>query len=218
MGPRLIGTHNSYTPAVEWKTRIWPSLGCTRRHSRRHPCGRLRFYGSLDRVLYVPAILGRWVQGLFGTYSSHTRLSVESKSRIWPSFGCCRSHKQGRPCGRLWFHGSLGPVLNVPAILGLWIQRLFGTHNSYTPCYRMKNRVYGQVWGALVPTIEGVPVADYEFKAVWTTPNCMYQPYWVRGSKGYLVHKAHISPAVELKVAYMAKFGVSSFPQTRASL
>ena len=27
--------------------------------------------------------------------------------------------------------------------------------------------------------------------AVWTL-YCMYQPYWVRGSKGYLVHIAHI--------------------------
>ena len=51
----------------------------------------------------------------------------------------------------------------------------------------MKNRVYGKIWGSLVPTIEGVPVADYDFMAVWT-PNCMCQPYWVRGSKGYLLH------------------------------
>ena len=36
-------------------------------------------------------------------------------------------------------------------------------------------------------------MADYDFMAVWT-PNCMYQPYWVRGSKGYLVHIAHIPP------------------------
>ena len=27
----------------------------------------------------------------------------------------------------------------------------------------MKNRVYGQVWGALDPTIEAIPVADYVF-------------------------------------------------------
>ena len=55
----------------------------------------------------------------------------------------------------------------------------------------MKNRVYCKVWGALVPTIEAIPVADYAFMAVWTQ-NCMYQAYWVPGSKGYLVHIAHI--------------------------
>ena len=79
-----------------------------------------------------------------------------------------------------------------------------------------QNRVYGLVWDAVVPTNEGVPVAGYDFMAVWTL-YCMYQPYWVCGSKGYLVHKAHIPPAVELKVAYMVKFGIPSFPQTRAS-
>ena len=88
---------------------------------------------------------------------SYTRLTVESKSRIWPSFGCCRSHKRGLPCGRLWFHGSSDPVLYAPTILDMWVQVLFDT-------------------------------------------------------------KAHIPPAVELKVAYMAKFWVPSFPQTRASL
>ena len=30
----------------------------------------------------------------------------------------------------------------------------------------MKNRVYSRVLGALVATIEGVPVADYDFMAV----------------------------------------------------
>ena len=114
----------------------------------------------------------------------------------------------------------------------------------------MKNRVYCEVCGALVPTIEAIPVTDYAFMAVWT-PNCMNQTYWVRGSKGYVVHKAHIPPAVELKgatwpklyvpailglwvyrlfgtahitlavewkITFIAKFGVPSSPQSRASL
>ena len=80
-----------------------------------------------------------------------------------------------------------------------------------------QNRIYGLVWDAVVPTNEGVLVADYDLMAVWTL-YCMYQPYWVCGSKGYLVHIAHIPFAVELKVAYMAKFGVPSFRQRRASL
>ena len=197
---------------------------------------------------------------------SYTRLTVESKSRIWPSFGCCRSHKWGLPCGRLWFHGSSDPVLYVLTILDMWVQGLFDTKAHippavelkvaymakfwvpsfpqtraslwhimillqfgprtvctshigsvcqraiwYTqlyipPCCGMKNRVYCAVCGALVPTIEAIPVTDYAFMAVWT-PNCMNQTYWVRGSKGYVVHKAHIPPAVELKGAIWPSLG-----------
>ena len=85
----------------------------------------------------------------------------------------------------------MNPALYVPAILGLWVPGLFGTHSSYAPCCGMKNRVYGQIWGSLVPTIEGVPVEDYDFMAV-CTPICMYEPYLVRGSKGYLLHIIHI--------------------------
>ena len=178
-------------PAVEWKIAYMTNFGVPCSHNRGRPCGRLWFHGNFDPKLYVPSILGPWVQRLLGTYSSYTRLTVESKSRILPILGCFHSHKRGHPCGRLWFRGSLHPVLYVQAILGLWVQRLFGTHNSYTPCCRMKNRAYGKVWGALVATIEGVPVADDDFMAVWTV-YCMYQPYRVRGSKGYLVHIAHI--------------------------
>ena len=53
-----------------------------------------------------------------------------------------------------------------------------------------QNRVYGLVWYAVVPTNEGLPVADYDFMAAWNL-YCMYQPYWVCVSKGNLVHKAH---------------------------
>ena len=193
-----------------------------------------------------------------------------------PSLGCPRSHKRERPDCRLWFYGSLDPVLYVPAILGLWVQGTFVTHNSYTPCRGMKNRVNGQIWGALfpqsmaslwqimiswqfdsncmfhpywvhgskgylvhiaripallwyqnrvyclfwdavIPTNEGIPAADYDFVAA-CTQYCMYKPYWVCGSKGYLVHTTHIPPAVEWKIAHMAKFGVPSLPQSRAFL
>ena len=101
-----------------------------------------------------------------------------------------------------WVRGSNGYLVHITHVLELlWNQ----------------NRVYGLVWDAFVPTNEGVPMADYNFMVVWSL-YCMYQQYWVFGSKGYLVHKAHIPPAVELKVAYMAKFGVPLFPQTTASL
>ena len=74
------------------------------------------------------------------------------------------------------------------------------------PCCGIKNSVYCEVCGALLPTIEAIPVTDYAFMAVWT-PNCMNQTYWVRGSKGYVVHKAHIPPAVELKGAIWPSLG-----------
>ena len=116
---------------------------------------------------------------------------MELEVAYMAKFGVPFTHKRGRHYSRLWFYGSLVPVLYVPAILGPWVKGLFGTHNSYTPCCGIKNRVYGKVCGALVLTIKGVPVPDFNFMAVWT-PNCMYQPYWVRGSKGYLVLIAHI--------------------------
>ena len=132
------------------KSRIWQSLRCPRSHNQGCPCARFQIYGSLDPKLYVPAILGPWVQGLFGACSSYTLHTEESKSRLWPSLGFIHSHKQG------------------------------------------------------------VPVADYDFMAVWTL-YCAYQPYGVCRSKVYLVHKFHIPPAVELKIA----FGVTSFPLKR---
>ena len=160
-----------------------------------------------------------WVCGFKGylVHTTHIPPAVEWKIAYMAKFGVPCSHNRGRPCGRLWFHGSSDPKLHVASILDPWVQRLFGTHNSYTPCCGIKNRVYGQVWGALVPTNASVPMADYDFMAVWTL-YCMCQPYWVCGSKGYLVHTTHIPPAIEWKIAYMAKFGVPSFPQSRASL
>ena len=77
--------------------------------------------------------------------------------------------------------------------------------------------VDSQVWGALVPRNEGVPLADDELMAVWTL-HPMYQQYRLPGSKGYLVHACYIPFVVESILAYMAKFGVPCFPETKASL
>ena len=80
-----------------------------------------------------------------------------------------------------WVHGSkcyLVHIAHIPALL--WNQ----------------NRVYGLVWDAVVPTNKVVPVAGYDIMAVWNL-YCMYQPYWVCGSNGYLVHAAHIPSAME---------------------
>ena len=64
----------------------------------------------------------------------------------------------------------------VPAILGPWVQGYF-VHIAHIPALLWnQNRVYGQVWDAVVPTNEGIPVADSDFMAVWTMC-CIYQPY-----------------------------------------
>ena len=46
----------------------------------------------------------------------------------------------------------------------------------------------------------------------------MYQQYRLPGSKDYLVHTGYIPSGVEWIVAYMAKFGVPWFQETKASL
>ena len=168
--------------------------------------------------LYVPAILGPWVQGLFGVYSSYIPWCGIKSSVYGQVRGVLVPTNEGVPVADndsmvvwtmycmyqpYWVRGSKGYLVHITHIPDLlWNQ----------------NCAYGLVWDAVVPTNEGVPVADYDLMAVWTL-YCMYQPYWVCGSKGYLVHIAHIPfAAVELIEAYMAKFGVPSFQQTRASL
>ena len=90
-------------------------------------------------------------------------------------------------------------------------------HRLHTLRCGMNSGVYGQVWGALVPGNEGVPLVDYDIMAVQTL-YCMYQQYRLPGSKGYLVHTGYIPSVVEWLVAYMAKFEVPWFPETKASL
>ena len=137
--------------------------------------------------------------------------------RIWPVLGFLGSQKRRRPSGRLWFYGSLDPAPHVPAISAPWVNGPFGTHMLHTLCCGMNIGVYDQVWDALVPRIEGVPLADYDFMAVWSL-HPMYQQYRLPRSKGYLVHTCYIPSVVELILAYMARFGVPWFPETKASL
>ena len=125
--------------------------------------------------------------------------------------------KWRRPSGRLWFYGSLDPAPYVPATSAPWVKGLFGTPMLQTICGGMNIGVYDQVWGALVPRNEGVPLADYDFMAVFTL-HSMYQQYRLHGSKGYLVHTCYKPSVVEWIMAYMAKFGVPWFPETKASL
>ena len=137
--------------------------------------------------------------------------------RIWPSLVCLGFKKRRRPSSRLRLYGSLGPAAYVPAISAPWVKGLFGTHMLHTLCCGMNIGIYGLVWGALVPRNEGVPVADCEFIA-FRILHPMCQQYRLPGSKGYLVHTCYIPSVVEWILAYMARFGVPWFPETKASL
>ena len=54
----------------------------------------------------------------------------------------------------------------VAAISAPWVKGLFGTHRLHALCCGMNSGEYDQVWGALVPRDEGVPLEDYDFIAV----------------------------------------------------
>ena len=191
---------------MEWKIAYVAKFGVPFYPQRERHYSRLWFYGSLDPVLYYQPY---WVSGFKG-YLVHTahippavewkiaymaKFAVPSFPQSWASL--CQIFMY-QPYWVRGFKGYLVHITHIPDLL--WNQ----------------NRVYGLVRDAVVTTNDGVPV-DYGCMAVWTL-YCMYQPYWVCGSKGYLVHKAHLHPALELKVAYMAKFGVPSLPQSMASL
>ena len=101
--------------------------------------------------------------------------------------------------------------------MGPWVQGLFGTHSSFTPIMAEQKCVCGHVWGDPVPTNCRVLKADGHF----TVARTLYYPYhklWVPGSKGYLVHIAHLHPSWQIRNAYVAMFGVTLSPQTAASL
>ena len=101
--------------------------------------------------------------------------------------------------------------------MGPWVQGLFGTHSSFTPIMAEQKCVCGHIWGDPVPTNCRVLKADGHF----TVARTLYYPYhklWVPGSKGYLVHIAHLHPSWQIRNAYVAMFGVTLSPQTAASL
>ena len=109
-------------------------------------------------------------------------------------------------------YGSLDPAPYVPVILAPWVKGLFGIHMLHTLCCGMNIGIYGQDWGVLVPRNEGVPLADYDYMAVWTL-HPMYQQYGLPGSKSYLVHTCYIPSVVEWILAYMTLFGVPLVPR-----
>ena len=161
-------THVTYPLLWNEYWRIWPSYGCLGSEKRRRPSGRLWSCGSLDPASNLPAISTLLVKGLFGTHMLHSLccgINIDVSGQVWV---CLGSQKRMRPSGRLWFYGSLDPPPYVPAISSPWVKGLFDTHMLHTLCCGMNIGVYGQVWGALVPRNEGVPLAEGDFKALWT--------------------------------------------------
>ena len=167
VGPRAICYTQLIYPLL-WseKSRLLPSLGCPSVHNRGRPCGRLCFYGSLDPKLYVPAILGPWVQWLFGTYSSYTRLLWNQNRGNGLVWDAAVTPNKGFPVADYDFVADWTLFCMYQPYWVCWSKGLFGTLSSYTPCCGIQSSVYGQVWGALVPTNESVPMADYDFMAV----------------------------------------------------
>ena len=85
------------------------------------------------------------------------------------------------------------------------------------PLWQIRNAYVAMFWGDPVPTNCHVLKADGHF----TVARTLYYPYhklWVPGSKGYLVHIAHLHPSWQIRNAYVAMFGVTLSPQTAASL
>ena len=154
--------------------------------------------GYLVHTRYIPSVLD-WILAYMAKFGDPW--FPETKASLWQIM-------------ILW---QSGPCIQSTSNIDSLGERLFGTLMLHTLCCGINIDVSGQVWGALVPRNECVPLADYDFMAVWTL-HPMYQQYRLPGSKGYLIHTCYIPSLVEWILAYMAKFGVPCFPETKASL
>ena len=71
--------------------------------------------------------------------------------------------KYGGPCSAALINQFYLKFL----LMGPWVKGLFGTYCSYTRLIVCnETSINGLVWDGVVPTNEGVPVADYNFMAV----------------------------------------------------
>ena len=207
LGQRAIWyTHVTYPLLWNEYWRIWPSLGCLGSQKRRRPSGRLWIYGSLDPASYVPAISAPWVKELFGTHMLHTLcygMNIGVYGQVWDALVPRNEGVPQADCDfmAVWTLHPMYQQYRLPGSKGYLV------HTCYIPSVMEWILAYmAQVWGALFPRNEGVPLADCDFLAVWTL-HPMYQQYRLPGSKGYLVHTCYIPSVVEWILAYMAKFG-----------
>ena len=218
LGQRAIWyTHVTYPLLWNEYWRRWPVLGFLGSQKGMRPSGRLLFFGSLDPAPYVPAISAPWVKGLFGTHMLHTLyygMNIGVYDQVW---GSLVPRNEGVPLADCDFMAvwTLHPTYQQYRLPG---SKGYLVHTCYIPSIMEWILAYmAQVWGALVPRNVGVPLADYEFIAVWTL-HPMYQQYRFPGSNCYLVHACYIPYVVKWILAYMAKFGVPRCPETKKSL
>ena len=159
----LIG----YIPSVvEWLVAYMAKFGVPWFPETKASLWQIMIYGSLDPTLYVPAISAPWVKGLYGTHRLYTLFCGMNSGVYGKVWVVLVPTKPSRTSGRLWFYGSPYSALYEPAISAPWVKGLFGTHRFHTLWCGMNSGVYGQVWGALDPRNEAVPLVDYDIMAV----------------------------------------------------
>ena len=115
--------HNGRT-----EMRMWPCLGWPCPVKLPRPYGGWSFYGSQDPVLPVLSVMGPWLQGLFGTYSSFSTIMAEEKcvcGHVWgdPVPTNCRvlradghftvARALNYPYYQLWVPGAKGYLVHI---------------------------------------------------------------------------------------------------------
>ena len=98
----------------------------------------------------------RYIKGYL-VHKAHISPAVELKEAYMAKFGVWQIMI-------LW---QLGPQTVCTSHIRSVGPRVFYSYSLYTRLTVESNRVYGLVWDAVVPTVGGVPVADYDFMAVW---------------------------------------------------
>ena len=148
--------------------------------------------GYLVNTCYIPSAV-EWILAYMAKFG--VPWFPETKASLWPIV-------------ILWQSGPCTP--RTSNISSLDQRAIWYTHVTYP-------LLWNDYWRALVPRNKCLPLADCDFLTVWTL-HPMYQQYRLPGSKGYLVHTCYIPSIMEWILAYMAKFGMPWFPETKASL
>ena len=154
--------------------------------------------GYLVHTGYIPSVV-EWIVFLMAKFG--VPWFPETKAALWQIMILWQS----RPC-TVWYQ-----QYRLPGSKGYLV------HTGYIPS--VVQWIVAYISKFVVPWSrnESVPLAYCDFMTILTL-HCMYQQYRLPGSKGYLVHTGYISSVVEWIVAYMAKFGMPWFPETKESL
>ena len=181
--------------------------------------------------------MGRWTQGLFGIYSPYSPILTNPEPKyhqVWvfllqivvtllgrililwyhgtctiraTRLYCPYYYKLSRRWIGWWFYVSQHPALSVPPAMGPQVPGLglFVIYSSYKPVTSNLKHVYGCFWSDPIPPNCHVFRADGHFKVART----MYYLYYQ--SKCY---STHITPSCPFWTTYIARLGVTLFPQT----